>query len=30
MEFTVPQFVEREPKLIGPFTFKQFIYINYN
>jgi len=27
MEFTVPQFVEREPKLIGPFNFKQFIYI---
>jgi hypothetical protein len=27
MEFTVPQFVEREPKLIGPFTFKQFIFV---
>ena len=27
MEFTVPQFIEREPKIVGPFTFKQFIYI---
>lgn len=27
MEFTVPQFIEREPKLIGPFTFKQFIFV---
>ena len=27
MEFTVPQFIEREPKLMGPFTFKQFLYI---
>ena len=27
MEFTVPQFIEKEPKLIGPFTFKQFIYV---
>lgn len=27
MEFTVPKFVEREPKLIGPFTFKQFIFV---
>lgn len=27
MEFTVPQFIEKEPKLIGPFTFKQFIYL---
>jgi len=27
MEFTVPQFVEKEPKLIGPFTFKQFIFV---
>lgn len=27
MEFTVPQFIEREPKIVGPFTFKQFIFI---
>jgi len=26
-EFTVPQFIEREPKLIGPFTFKQFMFV---
>jgi len=27
MQFTVPQFIEKEPKIIGPFTFKQFIFI---
>jgi len=27
MEFTVPQFIEKEPKIVGPFTFKQFIFI---
>ncbi len=27
MRFTVPQFIERESKLIGPLTFKQFLYI---
>lgn len=27
MEFQVPQFIEREPKIIGPFTFKQFIFL---
>lgn len=27
MRFTVPQFVEREPKIIGPMTLKQFMYI---
>jgi hypothetical protein len=27
MDFTVPQFIGREPKLMGPFTFKQFLYI---
>jgi len=27
MEFTVPQFIEREPKIFGPFGFKQFTYI---
>lgn len=27
MRFTVPQFIEREPKIIGPLTFRQFTYI---
>jgi len=27
MQFQVPQFIEVEDKIIGPFTFKQFIYI---
>ncbi len=27
MEYIVPQFIEREPKIFGPFTFKQFIFI---
>jgi hypothetical protein len=27
MEYQVPQFIEVEDKLIGPLTFKQFIYI---
>ncbi len=27
MEFTVPQFIEREPKIVGPLTFKQFIFV---
>lgn len=27
MEFTVPQFIEREPRIFGPFTFKQFVFI---
>ncbi len=27
MEFIVPKFIEREPKVVGPFTFKQFIII---
>ena len=27
MRFTVPQFIEYEPKIVGPFTFKQFIFI---
>lgn len=27
MEFTVPQFIEHEAKVIGPFTFKQFIVV---
>lgn len=27
MQFQIPQFIEEENKLFGPFTFKQFIYI---
>lgn len=27
MQFQIPQFIEREPKVIGPFTFRQFVYI---
>lgn len=27
MEFTVPQFIEKEAKIVGPFTFRQFIFI---
>jgi hypothetical protein len=27
MRFTLPQFIEHEPKIVGPLTFKQFIYI---
>lgn len=27
MRFIVPQFIEHEAKIIGPFTFGQFIYI---
>ena len=27
MRFTVPQFIEKESKVFGPLTFKQFIYI---
>lgn len=27
MQFQVPQFIEIEDKLFGPFTFKQFAYI---
>ena len=27
MEFTVPQFIEYEAKVIGPFTFKQFLIV---
>ncbi len=27
MLFQVPQFIEVEDKIIGPFTFKQFIYL---
>ena len=27
MRFTLPQFIEHEPKIVGPLTFKQFVYI---
>ncbi|MCD6402411.1 PrgI family protein [bacterium] len=28
MRFTVPQFIEREAKIVGPLTFKQFIFFS--
>ncbi len=27
MEFTTPQFIEKEPKIAGPFTFKQLAFV---
>jgi len=27
MDFIVPKFIDREPKIMGPFTFKQFLYL---
>ncbi len=27
MQFTTPQFIDIEDKVIGPFTFKQFLYL---
>lgn len=27
MRFTVPQFIEREAKIVGPFTFRQFTFV---
>lgn len=27
MRFQVPQFIEREPKVVGPLTLRQFIYL---
>lgn len=27
MRFTVPQFIEYEAKIIGPLTFRQFVYV---
>jgi len=27
MEFTVPKFIEKESKIVGPLTFKQFIFV---
>lgn len=26
MEFTIPQFIEKEAKIVGPLTFKQFAF----
>ena len=26
-QFTVPQFIEHEAKIVGPLTFKQFIFV---
>lgn len=27
MRFTIPQFIEYEAKIVGPFTFRQFIFV---
>ncbi|MBI2624731.1 MAG: PrgI family protein [Candidatus Nealsonbacteria bacterium] len=27
MQYTVPQFIEHEAKIVGPLTFKQFVYL---
>lgn len=27
MRFTIPQFIEHEPKIVGPLTLRQFAYI---
>lgn len=27
MEFTVPKFIEMETRIVGPFTWRQFLYI---
>jgi len=27
MQFQVPQFIESETKLVGPFTLKQFLFV---
>ncbi|MFC1663529.1 hypothetical protein ACFL0A_00120 [Patescibacteria group bacterium] len=27
MPFVVPKFIEMEPKIVGPLTFKQFVYV---
>jgi len=29
MRFTVPQFIEHEAKIVGPLTFRQFIFIGF-
>jgi hypothetical protein len=27
MPFVVPKFIERKPKIVGPLTFQQFLYV---
>lgn len=27
MPFVVPKFIERKPKIVGPLTFRQFLYV---
>ena len=27
MRFTIPQFIEHEAKIVGPLTFKQFVFV---
>lgn len=27
MRFTIPQFIEHEAKIVGPMTFKQFVFV---
>jgi len=27
MRYQLPQFIEYEPKIFGPFTFRQFVYV---
>lgn len=27
MQFQIPQFIEREARIVGPLTFKQFLYL---
>ncbi len=27
MQFTVPKFIDQDPKIVGPFTFKEFAYL---
>lgn len=27
MQFTVPKFIDKDPKIVGPFTFKEFAYL---
>ncbi len=27
MRFTIPQFIEYEARIVGPFTFRQFIFV---
>ena len=29
MQFTVPQFIERETRIVGPLSFRQFLFIGF-